>query len=62
LSQFKKYHPFGNLNFNNLGIFQFLKLRLLAEKILPNPLNFNFTPNTLLWAKLSPVLACGTWE
>jgi len=22
LSQFKKYHPFGNLKFNNLGIFQ----------------------------------------
>jgi len=26
LSQFKKYHPSGNLKFNNVGIFQSLKL------------------------------------
>jgi len=32
LSQFKKYHPSGNLNFNNLGIFQSLKFRNLKEK------------------------------
>jgi len=35
LSQFKKYHPSGNLKSNNLGIFQSLKLRILVEKILP---------------------------
>jgi len=29
LSQFKEYHPSGNLNFNNLGIFQSLKLDIL---------------------------------
>jgi len=34
LSQFKKYHPCGNLKFNYLGIFQSLKLRILMEKIL----------------------------
>ena len=28
LSQFKKYHPSGNLKFNYLGIFQSLKLRI----------------------------------
>jgi len=32
LSQFKKYHPSGNLKFNYLGIFQSLKLRILMEK------------------------------
>jgi len=31
LSQFKKYHPSGNLKFNNLGIFQSLKLRIFME-------------------------------
>jgi len=29
LSLFKKYHPFGNLTINNLGISQSLKLRIL---------------------------------
>jgi len=38
LSKFKKYHPPGNLTFNNLGIFQSLKLRILMEK---KPLNFS---------------------
>jgi len=38
LSQFKKYHPSGNLKYNNLGIFQRLKLRILVEK---NPSNFS---------------------
>jgi len=47
LSQFKKYHPSGNLEFNNLGIFQSLKLHILMEKILPISLKLNFTPNTL---------------
>jgi len=32
LLQFKKYHPSGNLKFNNLGIFQSLKLRILEIK------------------------------
>jgi len=35
LSQFKKYHPSGNLVFNDLGIFQSFKLRILMGKILP---------------------------
>jgi len=45
LPQFKKYHPSGNLKFNNLGISQSLKLRILIGKILPisKP---NFTHNT----------------
>jgi len=47
LSQFRKYHPSENLKFNNLGIFQSLKLRILMEKILPISLKLNFTPNTL---------------
>jgi len=38
LSQFKKYHPSGNLKLNNLIIFQNLKLRILMEK---NPFNFS---------------------
>jgi len=29
LSQFKKYHFFGNQKFNNTGIFQSLKMRIL---------------------------------
>jgi len=32
LSQFKKYHPLGNLKFNDSGIFQSSKLRILVEK------------------------------
>jgi len=32
LLQFKKYRPSGNLKFNNLGIFQSLKFRVLVEK------------------------------
>jgi len=39
LSQFKKYHPPGNLKFNYLAIFQGLKLRISMEKILPIPLS-----------------------
>jgi len=34
LSQFKKYHPSGNLKFNYLGIFQSLIFHILMEKIL----------------------------
>jgi len=34
LSQFKKYHPSGNMKFNNLGIFQNLKLPNFMVKIL----------------------------
>jgi len=47
LLQFNKYHPSGNLKFNNLGIFQSLKIRILTEEILPISLKLNFTPNTL---------------
>jgi len=47
LSQFKKYHPSGTLNLNNLSIFHSLKLRILTIKILPISLTLNFTPNTL---------------
>jgi len=47
LSQFKKYHPSENLKFNNLGISQSLKFRVLTEKILSISLKLNFTPNTL---------------
>jgi len=47
LSKFKKYHLSGNLKFNNLGIFQSLKLRNLMRKIIPIPFKLNFTPNTL---------------
>jgi len=46
-SKFKKYHPSGNLKFNNLGIFQSLKLRNLMGKILRISLRLYFTPNTL---------------
>jgi len=49
LSQYKKYHPSGNLKFNNLSIFQSLKLRYLIGEILRISLKLNFTPNTL-WA------------
>jgi len=38
LPQFKKYHPSRNLKFNNLRIFQSLKLRTLFGK---NPSNFS---------------------
>jgi len=46
LSPFKNYHPSGNLKFNNSGIFQSFKFRILKEKILPISLKLNFTPNT----------------
>jgi len=39
LSQFKKYHPSGNLEFDNSGIFQSLKFRISMEK---NPSNFSY--------------------
>ena len=42
LSQFKKYLPSGNLKFNNLGIFQSLKLRILMGKILQISLQLIF--------------------
>jgi len=43
----KKYHPSETLKFNNYGIFQSLKFRILMEKILSISLKLNFTPNTL---------------
>jgi len=36
LSQLKKYQPSGNLKFNNFGIFQSLKFRILWGKNLSN--------------------------
>ena len=39
LSQLKKNHPSRNLECNNLGIFQSLKLRILIEK---NPSDFSW--------------------
>jgi len=50
LSQLKKYHPFGNLEFNNLGIFHSLEMRILVKNILSIALKL-FTPNGLLWVK-----------
>jgi len=47
LSQFKKYHPSGNLKFNNFGIFQSLKFCIVMEKIFSISLKLNFTSNTL---------------
>jgi len=56
LSQFKKYHSSGNLKFDNLGISQTLKLRILVENILSISLKLNFTPNTFGCYGLSKVL------
>jgi len=47
MSKFEKYNPSGNVKFNNLGIFQSLKLRHLMGKILRISAKLNFTPNTL---------------
>jgi len=47
LPLFEKYHPSGNLKYNNLGIFQSLKLCNLMGKILRVSLKRNFTRNTL---------------
>jgi len=38
LSQYKKYHPSGNLKFYNLDIFKKLKIAYFSEK---NPFNFS---------------------
>jgi len=47
LSKFQKYHPSGNLKFNNSGISRSLILRNLMEKIHRISLKLNCTPNTL---------------
>jgi len=47
LSEFKNYHPYGNLEFHNLNILQNLELRTFMEKVLPISLKLKFTPNTL---------------
>jgi len=47
LSQFRQYHPSGNLKFNNLGIFKAYKIAYFNGKNLPISLRLNFTPNTL---------------
>jgi len=46
VSQFNKYQPSENLKFNNLGIFQGLKLHDSMRKILRISLELNFTSNT----------------
>ena len=46
LLNFKKYHLSENLKFNNLGIFQSVKLRNVMQKILRISLKLNFTSNT----------------
>jgi len=46
-SQFQKYHPSGNLKFNDLGVFQSLKLVNSMGKILGISLKLNFTRNTM---------------
>jgi len=40
----KKTHPSGNPKFNNLGLFQSLKLRISMEKNPLISLKLNFTP------------------
>jgi len=50
----EKYHPSVNRKFNNLGISQGLKFRILMETLLPISIKLNFTPNNyfgLLWVK-----------
>jgi len=54
LSQFKQYHPSGNLKFDNLDIFQSLKFRILMETILLISLKLNLTPNTFGCHWLTP--------
>ena len=53
LSQFKKYRLSENLKFNNLSIFQNLKLRILMEKILPifSKAKFHSKYSGVLWVK-----------
>jgi len=46
LSQFKKYHPSGNLKFNKVRISQTLQLRNLMGEILQISFETNFSPNT----------------
>jgi len=53
LSQFKKFHPSGNLKFNYLDILPSLKLHILMEKILSISLKLNFTLNSLGGYELS---------
>jgi len=54
LSQFKKYHPSGNLKFNNLGNFSKLKIAYFSGK---NPSNYYYAKFDskyfgLLWVKV----------
>ena len=53
----KKYHPSRNVKFNNLGIFQSLKLCILMEKILSIQAKFNSKYLWRLWANLGSVWA-----
>jgi len=47
LSQYKKYHPSGNVKFISLSIFQSLKLRILIEKFILISPKLKFSANTL---------------
>jgi len=47
LSQFKNYHPSGNMKFHDLGISQSLKFRFLMETIIPSSLSDILLP--ILW-------------
>jgi len=50
----EKYHPSGNLKFNNLGISQSLKLRILVENKTKQPKTFQFLSSQIslqiVWA------------
>jgi len=55
----EKYHPSGNLKFNNLGTFQSFKLRNFMGKIPQISLKLNVTPNTLgCWVKSTMLVFC----
>jgi len=57
LSQIKKYHPSGNPIFNNFGIFQSLKFRILWEKSFHFHLTkFHSKYFGLLWVTVIPIL------
>jgi len=53
LSQFKQYHPTGNLKLSNLGIFQGLRFRISMKKNVSNfsSAKFHSKKFGLLWVK-----------
>jgi len=60
---YKKHHPSENLKFNNFGIFQSIKLRILVRKILQifSLAKFHFKYFGLLWVKLFFVSSFVMW-